>query len=94
MEVCRHLPIDLVGLYLDPDGNLPNHGLDPLQPENRIELQRRVLDEKADLGIAFDGDGDRFFAIDERGEFVPGDFLTAILASYLLERIPRIEDPL
>lgn len=87
-EVYRHLPVDLIGLYLDPDGNLPNHGLDPLQPENRAELQRRVVAEGAAIGFAFDGDGDRFFAIDDRGEFIPGDFLTAILGNYLLEKYP------
>jgi phosphomannomutase len=87
-EVCRGLPVELIGLYLEPDGSLPNHGLDPLMPENRAELQRRVVSERADIGFAFDGDGDRFFAIDDRGEFVPGDFLTAVLGSYLLERNP------
>lgn len=87
--VYEHLPIDLIGLYLDPDGTLPNHGLDPLQPENRAELQQRVKDEGADIGFAFDGDGDRFFAIDDRGEFISGDFLTAILGRYLLEKEPE-----
>jgi phosphomannomutase len=87
-EVFRLLPVQLIGLYLEPDGNLPNHGLDPLQPENRAELQRRVVAEQADVGFAFDGDGDRFFTIDDRGEFVSGDFLTAIMGSYLLEKHP------
>lgn len=87
-EVFRRLPVKLIGLYLEPDGNLPNHGLDPLQPENRAELQRRVIEERADIGFAFDGDGDRFFTIDDRGEFVPGDFLTAIMGAYLLEKQP------
>jgi phosphomannomutase len=87
-EVFRRLPVELVGLYLEPDGNLPNHGLDPLQPENRAELQRRVVAEQADIGFAFDGDGDRFFTIDDRGEFVSGDFLTAIMGSYMLEKSP------
>ncbi len=87
-EVYKHLPVELVGMYLDPDGNLPNHGLDPLKPENRAELQQRVVDEKADLGVAFDGDGDRFFAIDDRGQFISGDFMTALMGSYLLEKYP------
>lgn len=86
--VFHHLPVSLVGMYLEPDGNLPNHGLDPLQPENRAELQARVVAEGADIGFAFDGDGDRFFAIDDRGRFVPGDFLTAILSNYFLEKHP------
>lgn len=87
-QIFARLPVELVGLYLEPDGNLPNHGLDPLQPENRVELQRRVIEERADVGFAFDGDGDRFFVIDDRGFFVAGDYLTAILGRYLLERHP------
>jgi len=87
-EVYKHLPVQLIGLYLDPDGNLPNHGLDPLQPENRAELQARVVSEGAAIGFAFDGDGDRFFAIDDRGQFISGDFLTSILGQYLLEKNP------
>ncbi len=87
-RIYEKLPVDLVGLYLDPDGTLPNHGLDPLQPENRAELQQRVKDEGAAIGFAFDGDGDRFFAIDDRGDFVSGDFLTALMGTYLLEKYP------
>ncbi|MEW6750977.1 MAG: phosphomannomutase/phosphoglucomutase [Candidatus Latescibacterota bacterium] len=87
-RVFQRLPVHLTGLYLEPDGRLPNHGLDPLQPENRAELERRVVAEKADVGFAFDGDGDRFFAIDDRGRFVAGDFLTALMGEYLLERYP------
>lgn len=88
-EVYQRLPIQLIGLYLDPDGSLPNHGLDPLQAENRAELQARVKSEGAAIGFAFDGDGDRFFAIDDRGEFISGDFLTAIMGQYLLEKYPK-----
>jgi len=87
-KLYAHLPIQLTPMYFEPDGNLPNHGLDPLQPENRAELQQRVKDEDADVGFAFDGDGDRFFVIDDRGEFVPGDFMTALLAEYILRRQP------
>jgi phosphomannomutase len=87
-RVYAQLPVDLIGMYLDPDGSLPNHGLDPLQEENRAELQRRVVAEGADAGFAFDGDGDRFFVIDDRGEFVSGDFLTALLGRYLLGKKP------
>ncbi len=82
------LPISFEGMYLDPDGNLPNHGLDPLQPENRAELQARVVAEGFDIGFLFDGDGDRFFAVDDRGSFISGDFLTAIMGQYMLERYP------
>ena len=87
-RVYDRLPVDLVGMYLDPDGSLPNHGLDPMKEENRAELEGRVISEGADVGFAFDGDGDRFFAIDDRGHFVPGDFLTALMAQYLIEREP------
>ena len=88
-RVYSRLPtVELTGLYLEPDGNLPNHGPDPLQPENRAELQRRVVAEGADIGFAFDGDGDRCFAVDDRGEFVSSDFLSALIGQYLLESDP------
>lgn len=87
-RVFARLPVQLVGMYLEPDGRLPNHGLDPLQPENRAELQQRVVAERAAVGLAFDGDGDRFFTIDDRGHFVPGDFLTALMGEYFLKRYP------
>jgi phosphomannomutase len=88
-RVFERLPnIELIGMYLDPDGSLPNHGLDPMQPENRAELEQRVVAEKADVGFAFDGDGDRFFTIDDRGQFVSGDYLTALLGQYYLEKYP------
>ena len=87
-RVYERLPVDLIGMYLDPDGSLPNHGLDPLQPENRAELQKRVVEENADIGFAFDGDGDRFFTIDDRGDFVSGDFMTALMGKYFLEKYP------
>lgn len=88
-KLYSNLPVQLTPMYFEPDGNLPNHGLDPLQPENRAELQERVQRESADVGFAFDGDGDRFFVIDDRGEFVPGDFMTALLADYILRKQPN-----
>ena len=88
-RIYSHLPtVELTGMYLDPDGNLPNHGPDPLQPENRAELQRRVVAEGADIGFAFDGDGDRCFMIDDRGAFVSSDFMSALIGQYLLESDP------
>ncbi len=87
-QVYAHLPVELTKLYFEPDGTLPNHGLDPLQEENRRELQARVVEEGADVGFAFDGDGDRFFVIDDRGHFIPGDYMTALLAEYLLKKYP------
>jgi phosphomannomutase len=70
------------------DGTFPNHGGDPLILENRSELQERVKNEGYDLGFAFDPDGDRFFCIDKKGRFVPGDFMTAILSLYFLNKNP------
>ncbi|WP_026369304.1 phosphomannomutase/phosphoglucomutase [Kallotenue papyrolyticum] len=87
-RLYSRLPVQLTPMYFEPDGTLPNHGLDPLQPENRAELQARVPQEGADVGFAFDGDGDRFFVIDDRGQFVPGDFMTALLAQYILRKHP------
>ena len=87
-QVFSRLPVQLIGMFLEPDGRVPNHGLDPMQPENRAALVARVQQEGADLGFAFDGDGDRFFIIDDRGQFVPGDFVTALLGQYMLARSP------
>ena len=87
-KLYSNLPVKLKLIYGKPDGNLPNHGLDPLMPENREKIEKLVVSEKADLGFMFDGDGDRFFVIDDRGKFVSGDFLTAILGKYLLEKHP------
>jgi phosphomannomutase len=87
-RIYSRLPVLLTGMYLDPDGSLPNHGLDPLQPENRAELERRVIAEGADVGFTFDGDGDRFFTIDDRGAFVAGDYMTALMGRYLLQKAP------
>lgn len=89
-KLFAHIPqIELVPMYFEPDGNLPNHGGDPLLAENRKEIEARVPAENADLGVMFDPDGDRFFAIDRKGRFVPGDFMTAIMSYYFLERFPK-----
>ncbi|MEQ8832944.1 MAG: phosphomannomutase/phosphoglucomutase [Miltoncostaeaceae bacterium] len=85
--VIERLPgIEAVGCYLDPDGRFPHHQPNPLLPENRAFVEGKVREEGADLGIAFDGDADRCFFIDDRGDFVAGDFLTALLARHLLGR--------
>lgn len=90
LQLFKHLPqIELIPMYFEPDGTFPNHGGDPLLAENRAELQQRVLSEKADLGFAFDPDGDRFFCIDSTGRFVSGDFMTAILSEYFLLKHPN-----
>ena len=86
--VLDRLPIDVVRCYFEPDGNFPNHEPNPLLPENREFIVRKVTDEHADLGIAFDGDADRCFFVDDTGDFVPGDFVTALLAESILEKEP------
>lgn len=86
-KVFEKIPqVTLVPMYFEPDGTFPNHGGDPLQAENREEIQARVPAEGADLGFLFDPDGDRFFVVDSKGRFIPGDFMTAILAKYFLEK--------
>ena len=86
--VFDRTPIRRVELYFEIDGRFPNHAPNPLLEENSRELRQRVVAEKADLGIAWDGDADRCFFVDENGEFVPGDFVTALLAEALLVRHP------
>jgi phosphomannomutase len=80
--------LELVKTYWKPDGTFPDHEPNPLLPENRRFIMDKVRQEGADLGIAWDGDADRCFFIDGSGEFVPGDFLTALLAASLLEKRP------
>ena len=82
------LPVDQVQTYWTPDGNFPDHEPNPLLPENRTFIVKKVLSEGAELGIAWDGDADRCFFIDDTGEFVAGDFLTALLAQSILEKEP------
>jgi phosphomannomutase len=82
------LGLELSETYWTPDGNFPDHEPNPLLEENRRFIVERVRSEGADLGIAWDGDADRCFFIDEDGAFVPGDFLTALLARALLPRDP------
>ena len=86
--ILRTLPLELVETYWEPDGEFPDHEPNPLLPENREFIIRKVLETGADLGIAWDGDADRCFFIDSTGEFVPGDFLTALLAASVLEKVP------
>jgi phosphomannomutase len=86
--ILERLGLDLVSTYWIPDGEFPDHEPNPLLEENRRFLMERVLAEEADLGIAWDGDADRCFFIDDAGTFVDGDFLTALLARRMLEREP------
>jgi phosphomannomutase len=84
--VLESLELELVETYWTPDGNFPDHEPNPLLPENRRLIMQKVRETGADLGIAWDGDADRCFFIDDTGEFVPGDFLTALLAESLLAK--------
>jgi len=86
--VLERLPIDVVRCFFEPDGSFPNHEPNPLLPENREFIIRKTLEEGADLGVAFDGDADRCFFVDDTGEFVPGDFVTALFSEIFLAREP------
>jgi len=87
--VLERLPqLDVVRCNFEPDGTFPNHEPNPLLPENREFIVRKTREEGADLGVAFDGDADRCFFVDDTGEFVPGDFITALLARSILEKQP------
>lgn len=80
--------VDLIKMNFTLDGTFPAHQPDPLQSETLVDLQKRVIKEKADLGLAPDGDGDRLFFIDEKGNVVPPTIITSIVAKYLLSRNP------
>ena len=86
--VFASLPFDLTMLFAELDGTFPNHPADPIQPENLKDLQRAVVDGDADVGLAFDGDADRVFLVDNQAQPVSGSVTTAILADTILERHP------
>ncbi len=86
--ILEHLPIVVERCHFEPDGSFPHYEPNPLLPESRAFIVNRVRETGADLGIAFDGDGDRCFFIDDTGEFVPGDFITALIAELMLQREP------
>jgi phosphomannomutase len=86
LELLPH--VETVRHYFEPDGSFPNHEPNPLLPENRRFIVERTTAEGADFGVAFDGDADRCFFVDDEGEFVPGDFVTALLAESVLAREP------
>ena len=87
-KVFEGLPFSLTVLYGELDGTFPNHPADPIQPENLKDLQRAVLDLNADVGLAFDGDADRVFLVDDAGQAVSGSTTTAIVAAGVLDRHP------
>ena len=86
--LLERLDLDLVTTYWEPDGTFPDHEPNPLLEENRRFIVDKVVGEGAELGIAWDGDADRCFFIDETGTFVDGDFLTAMLATSQLRKNP------
>ncbi|HXF72443.1 MAG TPA: phosphomannomutase/phosphoglucomutase [Actinomycetota bacterium] len=86
--VMSRLPVTLVHLYPELDGTFPNHPADPIDPRNQEDLKRAVLEHRADVGFAFDGDADRVFLVDERAEGVSGSLVTALVAEAMLERHP------
>jgi phosphomannomutase len=84
--ILDRLPLEAVRCFFEPDGTFPNHAPNPLLPENREFIVRKTLEAHADLGVAYDGDADRCFFVDDTGEFVPGDFVTALFAESILEK--------
>ncbi|MGH9081878.1 MAG: phosphomannomutase/phosphoglucomutase [Acidimicrobiales bacterium] len=86
--VMDGLPFDVEILYPELDGSFPNHPADPIQPENLVDLKAAVLASGADVGLAFDGDADRVFLVDERAEPVSGSLTTALVAASMLEKHP------
>jgi phosphomannomutase len=86
--VMERLPVALHHLYPELDGTFPNHPADPIDPENQADLKAAVLEHGADVGLAFDGDADRVFLVDEQAQDVSGSLLTALVAIAMLEREP------
>jgi len=82
------LTITLEPLYFEPDGNFPHHPASPIEPENMVDLQKLVRDSGADIGAAFDGDADRVFIVDEKGDLVDGSAVTQLVARSLLRKNP------
>ncbi|MBB4894863.1 phosphomannomutase [Streptomyces olivoverticillatus] len=87
-SVVDGLPVDLVPMYFELDGTFPNHEANPLDPKNLVDLQAKVRETGADIGLAFDGDADRCFVVDERGEPVPPSAITALVAARELAKHP------
>src|SRR6266540_2295098 len=86
--IFERLPFDLVPMYFELDGTFPNHPADPINPRNLADLRQRVVAEGADVGLAFDGDADRVFLVDERGGIVQSSLVVALVARTMCEREP------
>lgn len=87
-HVFKSLPCEIVPLYFELDGSFPNHPASPIEPENMIDLQAAVRKHSCDLGVAFDGDADRMFLVDEKGDLVDGSTVTALVALNTLKKYP------
>lgn len=87
-ELEPYVPFEVTELYFELDGNFPNHIANPLEPKNLVDLQKAIKDHGCDVGIGFDGDGDRAVLLDEKGEPLTGTILTALLAEYFLQKHP------
>lgn len=87
-RVFKHLPCELVPLYFELDGTFPHHPASPIEPENMLDVQKKVREVGADLGAAFDGDADRMFPVDEHGDLVDGSMVTAMVTNSLLKKNP------
>ena len=100
--VMKRLNVDVTEMYFELDGTFPNHEANPIEPKNLVDLQKQVKKSKADIGLAFDGDADRCFLIDEKGDLVNPSALTCLIAareslvqrlfitSFLQSRLPRL----
>ena len=86
--VFEPLPFEIVPLYFELDGTFPNHLANPIEPENLVDLQRAVTEHGCDAGIAFDGDADRMFLVDDRARLIQGSTTTAMVAERLLKKFP------
>ncbi len=87
-KVIEGLPIEYIPLYCDIDGNFSNHQPSPIEEENLADLKKKVVAEKADIGLAFDGDGDRVYLVDEKGNAINASVMTAMIAKVMLEKSP------
>ncbi|MCJ7458707.1 MAG: phosphomannomutase/phosphoglucomutase [candidate division Zixibacteria bacterium] len=85
-DFFSHLPCKLIPMFFELDGSFPNHVPNPMIPENMVPLRKRILEEKADFGVAFDGDADRMFLVDEKGVTLGGDIVAALVAKRLLQK--------
>ncbi len=87
-ELEPYVPFEVIEMYFDLDGTFPNHIANPLDPKNIVELQKTIRATKCDVGVAFDGDGDRAVLVDERGEPLSGTVMTTLLSQFFLEKYP------